>query len=223
MSGHRLNHRKAGRKDRSSLRVAVIASGLHESEWLISALRRLSRVRTTHHSFAGDLPQSDRSEVDVALLHHTPRWHDALHQTGRLVLNWPTLPVVVLSLNDDERTALDFIRAGASGFLAAPLPPARLRDAIFLAASGGAPLSTAAARALVRCHQDSGPVIFARNFKLSPRDVDILCQIERGLTDKQIAAQLSISNHTAREYVRRVYLKLGVHSRTQAMHKLRVP
>jgi DNA-binding NarL/FixJ family response regulator len=84
--------------------------------------------------------------------------------------------------------------------------------------AGGAPMSASIARKVVRSFQAAAPH-GAESADLSPREVEVLQALAEGLSYKQIADQINVSIHTVRNYIRRVYEKLHVRSRTEAVVK----
>jgi DNA-binding NarL/FixJ family response regulator len=96
--------------------------------------------------------------------------------------------------------------------------PAKLLEAIKELKEGGSPMSSSIARKVVASFQKSGQ-IRDEKMNLSPREQMVLESMAKGLTYKQSADQLGISIDTIRTYVRRIYEKLHVQSRTEAVAK----
>ena len=123
--------------------------------------------------------------------------------------------IVLTSFGEDERlfTAL---RAGASGYLLKDVEPAELVRAIRTAHAGGAPLSPAvAARMVEELASGAGRAARAAD-DLTPRELEVLCLIARGRSNKRIALELGVAEKTVKTHVSHVLAKLGLSDRTQA-------
>ncbi len=135
----------------------------------------------------------------------------------RLKMLLPATQIVMLTVFEDSEKIFQALAAGASGYLLKRMPPQQLLEAIREVMAGGAPMSTPIALKVVQSFQ------FAAGgntgAELSAREREVLCALTEGLADKQIAAKLNVSYHTVRNYIRRIYEKLHVQSRTGAVAK----
>ncbi len=130
----------------------------------------------------------------------------------------PALPIVMLTVYDDEDQLFKSLIAGASGYLLKRTPPAKLLEAIKEVFHGGAPMSGQIARMVVQhFHQTSAAAPPTAN--LTAREQEILERLAQGYRYKEIADSLSISFDTVRSHLRNIYDKLHVHSRTEAVLK----
>jgi DNA-binding NarL/FixJ family response regulator len=98
------------------------------------------------------------------------------------------------------------------------LSPKKLLEAIEEVCAGGSPMSAPIARKVVQSFKNA-PAHGDESAELSPRERSVLDGLAKGLTYKQIADQLGVSIHTVRNYIRRVYEKLHVCTRTEAVAK----
>ena len=112
----------------------------------------------------------------------------------------------------------DALSAGASGYLLKRLSPKKLLEAIEEVCAGGSPMSAPIARKVVKSFKAT-PARGDESADLSPREHSVLDGLAEGLAYKQIADQLGVSIHTVRNYIRRIYEKLHVRSRTEAVAK----
>ena len=130
----------------------------------------------------------------------------------------PEIQIVMFTVYEDTDQIFQALAAGASGYLLKRLPPAKLLQAIQEVHEGGSPMSSSIARKVVASFQmvepDSG-----KRPHLSPREEAVLDFLAKGFTYKQIADRLEISIDTVRTYLRRIYEKLHVQSRTEAVAK----
>ena len=130
----------------------------------------------------------------------------------------PNAQVVMLTVFEDTEKIFSALAAGASGYLLKRLAPSKLLDAIREVHEGGSPMSAPIARKVVQSLQ---PVISRgdQTIELSPREHEVLDGLAKGLVYKQIADKLGVSIHTVRNYIRRIYEKLHVCTRTEAVAK----
>jgi DNA-binding NarL/FixJ family response regulator len=130
----------------------------------------------------------------------------------------PQTPVVMLTVYEDDDSIFESLKAGAVGYLLKKTPPAKIIEAIREVHGGGSPMSNQIARRVLAsfqappAHPDKGPI-------LSPRELEILNQVARGLRYKEIADTLFVSPDTVRTHLRNVYRKLQVRSATEAVFK----
>jgi two-component system, NarL family, response regulator LiaR len=149
---------------------------------------------------------------DVILLDLVMPRLDGIGALRKLREAAPAARVVVLtSFGEDERlfTAL---RAGASGYLLKDVEPSELVRSIRTAHSGGSPLSPAVAARVVEELQSGG----SPAGDLTPRELEVLCLIARGRSNKRIALELGVAEKTVKTHVSHVLAKLGLSDRTQA-------
>ncbi|MEI9918061.1 MAG: response regulator transcription factor [Bacteroidota bacterium] len=125
------------------------------------------------------------------------------------------VPIIMLTVFDDNRNVFDAICAGASGYLLKKHISAKLFDALEEVLAGGAPMSPSVARMVIASMQPSAP----NPYQLTPREKDVLASLSRGNSYKLIAAEFEISVDTVRTHLKKIYEKLHVHSQTEAVSK----
>ncbi|HXU79171.1 MAG TPA: response regulator transcription factor [Methylomirabilota bacterium] len=130
----------------------------------------------------------------------------------------PNMQVLMLTVYEDTDQIFKALEAGASGYLLKRSSPTKLLQAIREVDGGGSPMSSSIARKVVASFQKSKQT-GEKQVHLSPREESVLNCLAKGLTYKQIADQLDISIDTIRTYLRRIYEKLHVQSRTEAVAK----
>lgn len=143
---------------------------------------------------------------------------DGVETTWALRRQHPHIPVLVLTMFDQEIYALEALRAGASGFLLKSASAAELRDAVRAVSAGQRVLDPRISpAALPRPNgRTPGPS------PLSRREIAVVQEIVAGRDVAAIAATLHLSPHTVRNHLKSAYRKLGVHSQTEvAIHALR--
>lgn len=128
------------------------------------------------------------------------------------------LPILVLTMYEESDLIFDALKAGASGYLLKRVAGEELCDAVRQIQRGGSPMSPSIARKVVDSFrapalpEPEGP-------RLSPREQEILGLLANGALYKEIAGDLGISLDTVRTHLRRIYEKLHVHTRTEAVVK----
>ena len=130
----------------------------------------------------------------------------------------PAAQIVMLTVFEDTGKIFSALAAGACGYLLKRLPPAKLIEAIQDAMEGGSPMSAPIARKVVQSLQTAKLRTDERS-GLSAREREVLDRLAEGWAYKQIAEGMGVSIHTVRSYIRRVYEKLHVQSRTEAVAK----
>jgi DNA-binding NarL/FixJ family response regulator len=130
----------------------------------------------------------------------------------------PTMQILILTVYEDTDQIFKALEAGASGYLLKRSSPTKLLQAIREVHAGGSPMSSSIARKVVASFQKAKQT-GEKQTHLSPREEMVLNCLAKGLTYKAIADELGISIDTIRTYLRRVYEKLHVQSRTEAVAK----
>lgn len=132
----------------------------------------------------------------------------------------PQLQVLMLTVYEDSDSLFNSLKAGASGYLLKRTASARLLEAIHEVSSGGAPMTPQLARRVVQFFNGPPPTKTDSSLaRLTPGEREFLEQLANGYAYKEIADRMKISIDTVRSYVRTVYEKLHVHSRTEAVVK----
>jgi DNA-binding NarL/FixJ family response regulator len=130
----------------------------------------------------------------------------------------PEMQMVMLTVYDNTDAIFNSLAAGASGYLLKPVSAAQLLAAVKDVYTGGAPMTSNIVRKVVQTFKQ--PVATAHeNENLSAREQEVLDYLAKGYLYKEIAEQLSISYGTVHTYIERVFKKLHVRSRAQAVAK----
>ena len=136
----------------------------------------------------------------------------------RLKADLPEVRILMLTVFEDHERIFQSLKAGASGYLLKTTPPAKLIEAIQDTFRGGAPMSAPIARQVVDWFHRLD-VVDPKLETLSRREEEILGLLAKGLLYKEIADQLGLGVGSVRTYIRRIYDKLHVRSRTEAVLK----
>lgn len=130
----------------------------------------------------------------------------------------PAVQFLMLTVYEDSDSLFNSLRAGASGYLLKRTASARLLEAIRDVFEGGSPMTPQLARRVVLFFTKPA-VTTSPLAKLTPAEREFLEQLSKGYAYKEIADRMNISIDTVRSYVRTVYEKMHVHSRTEAVVK----
>ena len=136
----------------------------------------------------------------------------------RLKPQMPDTQFVMLTVYEDPDHIFKALSSGASGYMLKRTPRAELLTAIKDVHAGGSPMSSNIARKIVQSFQRFNPSP-AEPDNLSPREREVLELLARGYLYKEIAEALHISVPTVNTHIRRIYEKLHVRSRSQAVAK----
>jgi DNA-binding NarL/FixJ family response regulator len=130
----------------------------------------------------------------------------------------PNLQVMMLTVYEDTENIFNALAAGATGYMLKRTPQAQLLEAIKEVHRGGSPMTTHIARKVVLSFQRTAASAAATE-NLSPREQEVLDCLAQGFLYKEIAEKLGISYETVHTYIRRIYEKLQVRTRTEAVAK----
>jgi len=136
--------------------------------------------------------------------------------TALLRSELPSLQILVLTVCEDVDLIFRALCAGANGYLLKRSAPTKLLAAIRDITLGGAPINSEIARKLIECFR-TRQTSTQNEAELSRRESEILDLLARGYANKEIAEHLSISFDTVRTHLKKVYEKLHVRSRTEAV------
>ena len=137
---------------------------------------------------------------------------------GLLKEKYRSVQILMLTINADDDSVFESICRGACGYLLKNTPPSKLLEAISETHNGGAPMSPEIARKVVTLFQKTGPPE-KLDERLTPQELRLLKLLVEGNTYQGAADVLKISIHTARNYIRSIYDKLHVHSKSEAVSK----
>jgi DNA-binding NarL/FixJ family response regulator len=203
--------------------VSIVEDDPSLSEGLV---RLLERTRDFHfldcYSNGEDaLRKIPLNPPEVALMDINLPGMDGIECVRKLKETNPSIRVVMLTVYENPERIFKALTAGAIGYLLKHRPSTELLNAIRDAHHGGAPMSSQIARKVVQFFQRSATA--GESEDLSAREREVLDFLAKGYLIKEIADQLGLSFDTVRTYIRRIYEKMHVHSRSQAVAKYLQP
>jgi DNA-binding NarL/FixJ family response regulator len=187
------------------------------ADWVSHAedLRFLSGYANSESALGG-LPQV---RPDVVLTDINLPGMDGIECVRRLKPLLPATQFIMVTVYEDADHIFEALAAGATGYVLKRTPCSNMLAALREVHAGGSPMSASIARMVVESFGQPRPAVSIGAEKLSPREQEVLGLLARGCLFKEIAAALNISVLTVPTYVRRIYEKLQVHSRSQAVAK----
>ncbi len=135
----------------------------------------------------------------------------------------PSIKFMMCTVYEDDEKIFNALSAGASGYILKKTPPNKLLESIIELHHGGAPMSSQIAAKVVQAFKIQRNTIDQSTTQnlyiktLSPREMEILNQLSKGLLYKEIAVALTISQETVRKHVYNIYEKLHVNNRYEAV------
>lgn len=224
------NRNDANSEAAAPIDVLIVEDDTRFREAFIDAITRSADMRLCGSAadFAGGLALLRQQRPDVMLVDlELPDGNgmDLIHEAARTL---PQCDVMVVTIFGDEQHVLSSIEAGATGYLLKDLPAEQLVDQIRVLRAGGSPISPIIARQLLirftgqnaAAAQPQLPTDEARP-TLSEQETNVLALAAKGYSYEEIAQLLHLSRHTVQTYVKRIYRKLQVNSKVEALSEAR--
>lgn len=161
-----------------------------------------------------------KSPVDVVLVDLQLPGINGTQVIRKLKRSAPSMKSVILTVYEDDERIFDALAAGADGYILKRSSPDDIINAIVEVQRGGAPMSGIIARKVIQHFRSTDTAKPNSDLEtLSDRENEVLALLARGDLYREIATKLGISYETVHTHIRRIYEKLHVRSRTQAVSK----
>jgi DNA-binding NarL/FixJ family response regulator len=202
------------------IKIAIVDDDEGIRTSLATLIRRAAALKLTgdYADAEAALREIPRNPPDVVLMDINLPGIKGPECVRQLKTQLPAVQFLMLTVYEDSDSLFNSLKAGASGYLLKRTASARLLEAIRDVHAGGSPMTPQLARRVVqfftRPAEAASPVA-----SLTPGEKEFLDQLANGYAYKEIADRMKISIDTVRSYVRTVYEKLHVHSRTEAVVK----
>ena len=161
--------------------------------------------------------------IDIILMDIEMPGMNGIEATFQVKNKYPNIKILVLTVFDDDENIFNIIKAGADGYLLKEITPNELYQAIHETLNGGAAMHPSIAFKTLKLLRN--PHDFENKcdleFKLSPREIEVLEQLSKGLSYNAIAENLFLSPSTIRKHIENIYKKLQVHNKLEAVEKAR--
>jgi len=155
------------------------------------------------------------TQPDVILMDILLPGISGIECTAQLKRLLPHSDIIILTALDDDELIFRALEAGADGYLLKRTKPEDMRTALLDVLNGGAPMTSAIARRVVKFFHKE-PATRQESVRLSPREEQMLELLSKGYSNKEIAEQTQLTLETVRTYLKRIYEKMHVRSRTEA-------
>jgi RNA polymerase sigma factor (sigma-70 family) len=174
-----------------------------------------------HGSAEDALAELPKIKPDVVLMDINLPGINGVECVRQLKKILPQIQVMMLTVYEDTENIFNALAAGANGYMLKRTPAKELIEAIREVQRGGSPMTTHIARKVVQSFQKTAGQQQAANelSELSEREQQVLDLLAQGLIYKEIGEKLGISYETVHTYIRRIYEKLQVRTRTEAVAK----
>ena len=199
-----------------SVRVLVVDDHPVVRSGLIGMLAVTDDIEVVGEAGDGEeaLALVESTRPDVVLMDLRMPRRDGVSATGAIVSGYPATKVLVLTTYDTDTDILHAVEAGATGYLLKDTPHAELLDGIRAAARGETVLAPpVAARLMSRLRTPAAPAAV----QPSPRELEVLAAVARGLSNAEIGRELFIGEATVKTHLQRLFTKLDVDDRTHAV------
>ncbi len=206
--------------DDSLITVAIVEDDAEVRQSLAGILKRGAGVMclSEHGNAEEAVREIPRLQPKVVLMDINLPGMDGVHCVRRLSELAPRTQVVMLTVYDNTDAIFNSLAAGAHGYLLKPISSEQLLLAIRDVYAGGVPMTSDIARKVVHAFKQPAPAS-AEAEDLSPREQEVLNFLAKGYLYKEIAEELKISYGTVHTYIERIFKKLHVRSRAQAVAK----
>jgi DNA-binding NarL/FixJ family response regulator len=204
------------------IRVSIVEDDAPARQILADWLGRVATMSlvSQHADGPGALAALPQEKPDVVLMDINLPGQNGIECVRQLKPQMPDTQFLMLTVYEDADRIFQALAAGATGYLLKETPREELLEAIAEVHRGGSPMASSIARKVVQAFQNTAPAV-RETESLSAREQEVLALLARGYLYKEIATTLDLSPSSVNTYIRRIYEKLHVHSRAQAV--LRYP
>jgi DNA-binding NarL/FixJ family response regulator len=201
------------------IKVCLVEDGKEVREGMISLLTLDDRFEmlSAYSDAESALEMLPAWEADIVIMDINLPGMSGIDCIRKVKKHCPHSQFIMFTIYEDDEKVFEALEAGANGYLLKKTPMSKITDSLIELHEGGAPMSTQIARKVIeRMHvgeqRDNKTV-------LSVRENEILLLLSKGLLYKEISDRLNISTGTVRQHIHRIYEKLHVQNRTEAINK----
>ena len=160
--------------------------------------------------------------IDLILMDIEMPKMNGIEATACIKQKYPQIKIIMLTVFDNDENIFKSIKAGADGYLLKEVNPKDLQQGILDTLNGGATMTPSIALKTLRLFRN--PIVpdipvEQQDIKLTPREIEVLEQLSKGLKYDLIADNLFLSSGTVRKHIENIYAKLQVHNKLEAIQK----
>ncbi len=160
--------------------------------------------------------------IDLILMDIEMPKMNGVEATEIVKQKYPQIKIIMLTVFDNDEHIFNAIKAGADGYLLKEVNPKDLHQGIVETMKGGATMTPSIAMKTLKLFRN--PLVFEditnkEDYNLTPREIEVLEQLSKGLKYNTIAENLFLSAGTIRKHVENIYSKLKVHNKLEAIQK----
>jgi DNA-binding NarL/FixJ family response regulator len=205
--------------DEEIIRVAVVDDQRLFTKGLSGLVDMLDSIEVVGVAFDGEeaVALCRKEEPDVVLMDISMPKMDGISATREIKDLLPQTAVIILTGHEEDENVFEGIKAGAQGYLLKDAEPEDLSRAIRTVHTGDTIIAPELAQKMLNTFESGGP----RGSRLAPplteRELEVIRALAQGMSDRQIARSLDISEKTVRNHTSNIYRKLHIYDRTQAV------
>ncbi len=162
--------------------------------------------------------------IDLILMDIEMPKMNGIQATAFIKNKYPQIKILMLTVFDNDENIFNAIKAGADGYLLKETKSEKLYEAINEILNGGATMSPSIAQKTMRLLMNPIGIALEKDklqVELSPREIEVLEHLSKGLKNKNIADNLFLSVSTVKKHIENIFNKLQVHNRIEAIQKLK--
>lgn len=204
---------------KSCIQVAVLEDLVEVATGLKDLINLEANMQCTHvyHNAEDAATFLPSHPVDVLIVDIGLPRQSGIEAIQQLSVSCPHTQFCIFTVYEDDEKIFQSIKAGAKGYLLKSAPASKMIEAIYELYEGGSPMSPSIARRVLESlHQPLAPKL-----PISAREMELLQLLAKGLLYKEIADKLGITAGTVKQHIHKIYDKLQVNNKTEAINKLR--
>ncbi len=201
------------------MRIAIV----EDDDQLLASLKVLLegepdiQVIATFNNGGDAIASIPTMDVNILLIDIGLPDISGIELTHQFKQKYPSIDIMIFSVYFDQETVFAALRAGATAYITKGCTPRELIEALHDLQRGGSPMSPKIARQVISAfHNEKIP---SEQNLLTQREKNVLIEIEKGKSYKEVASKLSISPHTVNSHIKKIYEKLHSHNRQEALQK----
>lgn len=204
------------------IKISIVEDDIEFQDWILEELDSVSNIICVSKHLTGEdaLAEIPQLSPDIVIMDLTLKKSeiDGIECMLRLKLVSPEIKFLVISAHNNESKVFEALKVGAGAYIHKTEIFRKLKELIIEFYYGGAPMSPGIAQRVIKSfHSSVSDLILLR--QISKRENEILQQLAKGFLYKEIADNLGIKESTVKQHTHKIYKKLQVNNRTEAIRK----